>query len=50
MSVDAPESFKTQLGKHFIGNGLAYKYSWDNIISMSALTVLCIGIGEQITK
>ena len=29
VSVDTLESFKTQLDKHFIGKGLAYKYSWD---------------------
>ena len=50
VSVDTAESFKTQLDKYFIGNGLAYKYSWNKIISVSALTVLCIGSGEQITK
>ena len=50
VSVDTLESFKTQPDKHFIGKGLAYKYSWDKIISVSALTVLCIGSGEQITK
>ena len=46
VSVDTPESFKTQLDKHFIGLGPAYKYSWDKIISVIAFTVLCIGGGE----
>ena len=46
VSVDTLESFKMQPDKHFIGKGLGYKYSWDKIISVSALTVLCIGGGE----
>ena len=50
VSVDTPEPFKMQLDKYFIGNGLAYKYAWNKIISVSALAVLCIDSGEQITK
>ena len=26
--MDALESFKTRLDKHFFGKGLAYEYSW----------------------
>ena len=50
VSVNTPESFKTQLDKHFIGKRLAYKYSWDKTISVSAPTVPCIGSGEQNAK
>ena len=48
VSVNTPESFKTQLDKHFIGKRLAYKYSWDKTISVSSPLSPVLAVGSRL--
>ena len=33
VAAESLASFKTRLDKHFVEKGLAYKYSWDKVVS-----------------